>query len=176
MAPNTTGLVGLFGDDVLPPGAPAAPPVPAAEPAPLPPPPAETASAESTGAPAEARAGTLRQAWGALRLAGYSARRTWREARNHPGGPIWTIEHFDPPSISAQIAYRDGRGWVQDGYPGGWSEQWGVAYHTWWAIPAMIPAVCWIWLVTRPFRMGGFTLAVAATAAAGWALVHFGVF
>jgi hypothetical protein len=115
------------------------------------------------------------QVWAMLRLAGYQARRTWRDARNDPGGPISKIEHFDPPSIAKQIAYRDGRGWVPDGWYSGWSDAWGVRYHTWWAIPAMTPAVIWIWLVIRPFRMFFAVAVLAATVALVWALFHFGV-
>lgn len=134
---------------------------------------------------------TITQIRAALRLGAYRARRTWRDARSHPGGPVHTVEHFQPPSIGGadhhcaacgattripgQIQYRDGRGWVQDGYHDGWSEKWGVAYHTYFAIPAMIPPTIWIWLVIRPFRMSVFLAVLAATVALAWALYGFGV-
>ena len=109
----------------------------------------------------------------AVRLGGYKARRTWRDARAHPGGPIHLIEHWRPPSIADQIAYRDGTGWAPDSHPAGWSAEWGTRYHTWWAIPAMIPAVIWLWLVTSPFRMAWFVLSVVLTIALTWALHQY---
>lgn len=157
-------------------------------------PPSETAPEPAAATPAvlpEARVSTLTQIRAALRVARYHARRTWRDARSHPGGPVYTIEHFQPPSIGdadhlctacgattripGQIQYRDGRGWVQANWYGGWSEKWGAGYHTWFSIPAMIPAVCWIWLVIRPFRMSVFLAVLAATIALAWALYGFGV-
>lgn len=162
-----TDLSGLFGPADMP--QPAAPPVPPAPPPQPEPPPAVPAVPET------AQVSTLRQARAALATAYFKGRRTWRDARNHHGGPIWKIEHYQPPSISGQIAYRDGRGWVPDSHHGGWADEWGVRYHTWIAIPVMIPAVILIYLVTSPYRMGVAALIAIVTGAFVWALFHFGV-
>jgi hypothetical protein len=189
MSHDTDFLDAVFGDGDDGPGWNAgAAPGPSPEVPAEPPQPEPAAFPAAPPAPAaEVAAVTARQqALSALRQAVIAARLTWRMARRNEGGFINGIEHWLPPSIGGagvrctacgatvhipgQIQYRDGRAWVPEGHYGGWSEQWGARYHTWWAIPAMIPAIIWLWLVVRPFRqivaLALFALTLAAVIAA----------
>jgi len=174
MVHDTTGLAGLW--DAVP----APVPVPESPPAPVPPPDdppsPPLAPPASPAVPAGAQVSALTQAFAAFRRGWIGAKLTWRQSRRRDGGWIHGIEHWHPPSIADQIAYRDGRGWLPTGQEGTLTEEAGVFYHTRIAIPAMIPAILWLWIWARPFRA---TCACVLTAllvtVITVVLIHFGV-
>ena len=116
---------------------------------------------------------TREQAGAAIRYAFRQARGHWRDSRR--GGILKWFEDWKPASITEQFTYRDGRGWVPPGHENGLSDQAGVAYHTYVAIPVKYALNFAEWVIERPFRfavaLGLFAL--FATAAC-FVLAHYG--
>jgi hypothetical protein len=116
---------------------------------------------------------TRQQATAAIRHAWQQARLHWRQSRR--SGILNWFEDWKPASVTEQIAYRNGRGWVPEGHDGGLSDQFGVAYHTYWAVPAKYVLNFACWIVERPFRFfaasGLFALFVTAVCVV---LSHYG--